>query len=82
VDGSLMGRGTRKRALKRHRAERTARVRAAADAMRESVADRTAALQRRRDAGELTDEEVEVEVEELAEDLRQAEEADRAADAA
>jgi hypothetical protein len=50
--------------------------------MRARVADRTAALQRRRDAGELTDEEMEVEVEELAEDLRLAEEADRAADAA
>ena len=77
-----MGRSSRKKALKRHRDSRTARVRAAADAMRESVADRTAALQRRRDAGELTGEEMEIEVEELAEDLRQAEEADRAADAA
>jgi len=44
-----MGRGSRKKALKRHREERTARTRAAADAMRESVADLTAALQRRRD---------------------------------
>jgi len=77
-----MGRGSRKKALKRHHAERTAQVRAAADAMRESVADRTAALQRRRDAGDLTGEEMEVEVEELAEDLRLVEEADRAADAA
>ena len=77
-----MGRGSRKRALKRRRAERTARVRAAADAMRESVADRTAALQRRRDAGELTDAEMEIEVEELAEDLRLVVEADSAADAA
>jgi len=50
--------------------------------MRESVADRTAALQRRRDAGELTDEEMEVEVEKLAEDLRLVGEADAAADAA
>lgn len=77
-----MGRGSRKKALKRHREERTARTRAAADAMRESVADRTAALQRRRDAGDLTDEEMEVEVEELAEDLRLVVEADAAADAA
>ena len=77
-----MGRGSRKKALKRHHAERAARVRAAADAMRESVADRTAALQRRRDAGELTDAEMEIEVEELAEDLRLVEEADSAADAA
>jgi hypothetical protein len=38
--------------------------------MRESVADRTAALQRRREVGDLSDEEMEVEVEKLAEDLR------------
>ncbi len=50
--------------------------------MRESVADRTAALQRRREVGDLSDEEMEVEVEKLAEDLRLVEEADSAADAA
>lgn len=49
--------------------------------MRESVADRTVALQRRRDEGDLTDKEMEVEVEKLAEDLRLVGEADSAADA-
>jgi len=72
-----MGLGTRKRALAPSRGEDRS-----SSSGRRCVADRTAALQRRRDAGDLTDEEMEVEVEKLAEDLRLVGEADAAADAA
>jgi len=50
--------------------------------MRESVADRTAALQRRRDAGDLTDEEMEVEVEKARRGSAPGRDADSTADAA
>lgn len=71
-----MGRGSRKKALKRAREERAAPAREAAEAMRESVAERVVALQRRRDEGDLGDEEMEAECEKLAAHLRLAGDAD------